>query len=208
MRVLRSEAKDPEEEALIAGLKAGDEAAYREAIARYSPQMIAAARSLVGTALAEDVVQDAWVTVLTKLDRFEGRAALSTWLIRIVSNRAISLLRARSREITPPSDDSGDPASNWFDPQGRWRTPPAAWDTASPEDLLSAGALQDCIDKHLALMPEQQRLALVMREIGQQSYDDICNELEVSASNVRVLLHRGRLRLMAMINAFHETGTC
>lgn len=203
----RPSAAASDESALVERLKYGGRDAYREAILRYSPKMLAAARAIVGPADAEDVVQDTWITVLDKVGQFEGRAALGTWLLRIVSNRAISHLRAHAREVSP-SDRDDEPQSPWFDDSGRWRAPPTAWSAGSPEELLSADALQDCIDKHLQLMPEQQRLVVVMRDIQQQSYDEICNELRVSASNVRVLLHRGRLRLMTMVNGFQETGKC
>lgn len=198
-----------DEHALLARLKIGDQEAFREAIVRFSPQMLGTARSIVGPAYAEDVVQDTWLVVLSKIDAFEGRAALSTWLATIVSNRAISYLRARFKEIDPmPASEEDSPGSDWFDAIGSWISPPTVWSAGSPEELLSADALQDCIDKHLDLMPDQQRLVLVMRDMQQRSYTDICNELEISPSNVRVLLHRGRLRLMNMVNGFQKSGTC
>jgi RNA polymerase sigma-70 factor (ECF subfamily) len=197
------------EHVLVARLKTGDQEAFREAVVRFSPQMLAIARSIVGPAQAEDIVQDSWLTFLSRIKRFEERAALATWLVRIVSNRAISHLRSRAREVSSTrSNEEGDPESVWFDESGRWATPPAVWSAGSPEELLSADELQDCIDKHLESMPDQQRLVLVMRDMQQLSFEDICNELGVSASNVRVLLHRGRLRLMNMVDGFQKTGTC
>jgi RNA polymerase sigma-70 factor (ECF subfamily) len=197
------------EHVLVARLKTGDQEAFREAILRFSPQMLAIARSIAGPAQAEDIVQDSWLTVLSRIKRFEERAALATWLVRIVSNRAISHLRSRAREVSPTQpNEERDPESAWFDESGRWATPPAVWSAGSPEELLSADELQGCIDKHLESMPDQQRLVLVMRDMQQLSFEDICNELGVSASNVRVLLHRGRLRLMNMVDGFQKTGTC
>lgn len=194
--------------ALTARLKAGSREAIREAILLYSPQMLARARSIVGPAYAEDVVQDAWLAVLNKIDGFEERAALGTWLLRIVSNRAISFIRSRARESGATPESEGAPESDWFDERGRWAAPPIAWHAGSPDDLLDAAALQDCLDKHLQLLPDQQRSVLVMRDMDQHSYEDICNELNLSASNVRVLLHRARMRLMKMVDGFQETGEC
>jgi RNA polymerase sigma-70 factor, ECF subfamily len=170
--------------------------------------MLAAARAIVGPAHAEDIVQDAWLTVFRQIDGFEHRAALGTWLQRIVSNRAISHLRAHAREVAPPAGDSPESDADWFDSAGSWANPPKAWDIAKPEDLLTAADLQDCIDKHLQLMPAAQREVIVMRDMQEQGFDAICNSLAVSASNARVLLHRARLRLMKMIDHFQETGTC
>lgn len=196
---------------LVRRLKAGDRNAYREAVTRYSPRMLGAARSIVGPDAAEDIVQESWVAVLTRLDGFEGRSALSTWLIRITTNRAISHLRATSRQVALGDTGDGEhaaPDAEWFDQRGRWVAAPAPWDAGTPEELLSAGALQACIDKHLALMPVNQRTVLVMRDLQQRPFGDICNELGISASNARVLLHRARLRLFDMINGYRKTGAC
>lgn len=197
-----------DEGALIDGLKAGDPDAFRAAIARHSPQMLATARAIAGGANAEDIVQDAWLAVLTRIEGFEGRSSLATWLNRIVTNRAISHLRASKREVENPAYDGGEPDADWFDTKGRWALTPARWDVDTPDALLSAHALQECIDKHLELMPENQRLVVTLRDMLQQDFDTICNALELSASNARVLLHRGRLRLTRMVDGFQETGTC
>jgi len=202
-------ADEANDDDLVARLKRGDQDAFRQAIVRFSPRMLATARAIVGPTCAEDVVQDSWLAVLNKIQGFEERSALTTWLVRIVSNRAVSHLRSQSREVNPsPAHDDEAAGSDWFDESGRWSTPPPSWSEGSPEDLLSAEALHDCLDKHLHLMPDQQRLVLVMRDMEQQSYTDICNEMGLSASNVRVLLHRGRLRLMNMVNGFQKSGTC
>lgn len=198
---------EPEQE-LVQRLKRGDREAYREAVERYSPRMLGTARRIVGPDHAEDIVQDAWISVLGSLDRFEGRSALGTWLIRITTNRAISHIRSNSRQVSLDTEADGAPNPDWFDERGRWATPPSMWEPGTPDELLSAELLQNCIEKHLQLMPENQRAVIVMRDMQQQSFEDICNELTLSASNARVLLHRGRLRLFDMINKFQKTGEC
>ncbi|MEQ8857384.1 MAG: RNA polymerase sigma factor [Pseudomonadales bacterium] len=199
----------PDDRALVARIRAGDEQAFRDAVVRYSPGMIATARAIVGAANAEDVVQEAWLAAFRQIGAFEHRAALGTWLQRVVTNRAISDLRRRAREIAPPDrGDRDDVAADWFDELGHWATPPPVWNSPGADELLEAAALRDCIDKHIDLMPDNQRLVLLMRDLQSESYDEICNKLNLSASNVRVLLHRGRTRLMKMINGYQETGTC
>ncbi len=197
------------EAALVAGLQAGSREAYREAVARYSGAMLAAARAIVGPAQAEDIVQEAWVTVFRQIKGFEQRASLATWLHRIVSNAAISHLRKSSREVLEADlAREEDASSEWFDEQGHWRSPPPDWGASSPEGLLTAAELAECFDKHLHKMPDKQRAVLVMRDMQDIAFDDICGALEVSATNVRVMLHRARLRLMEMVNHFQETGEC
>jgi RNA polymerase sigma-70 factor, ECF subfamily len=196
------------ERALVEALQAGHHAAFRVAVARYSPQMLARARSIVGPANAEDVVQETWLAAFRQIGNFEHRAALGTWLQSIVSNTAISLLRKRAREVSPPSYNDEEPEADWFDASGSWATPPSAWAVSSPEDLLMADALQDCIDKHLLLMSDTQREVLIKRDIQGEEFETICNDMTLSASNVRVLLHRARMRIMRMIEHFQETGSC
>lgn len=179
------------------------------AVSRYGGRMLAAARAIVGPTQAEDIVQEAWVTVFRQIHGFEQRSGLSTWLHRIVSNAAISHLRKSRREVLEADlsrDD--DPSSEWFDEKGSWRAPPPDWNEGSPESLLTAAELQNCFDKHLLQMAAGQRAVLVMRDMQDIPFDEICATLEISATNARVMLHRARARLMAMVNHFQETGRC
>ncbi|MFV2090176.1 MAG: sigma-70 family RNA polymerase sigma factor [Pseudomonadales bacterium] len=124
------------------------------------------------------------------------------------SNRAISHLRSHSREVSEVVVDDESSMSDWFDTAGSWIEPPTRWHADSPDALLEAEELQNCLDKHLRILPENQQRVLMLRDIQQLALDDICNELDISASNARVLLHRGRTRLMDMVNHFKETGSC
>ena len=198
--------KKEDETLLIEGLRSGRREPFELAVTRYSGAMLATARAIAGPANAEDIVQDAWLTVFERIGSFEQRASFNTWLQRIVANRAISYVRSRSREVSQPGEDPS--ASDWFDANGSWTLPPTVWHGDSPDALLAAEELQDCIDKHLLDMPDNQRSVLVLRDMQQMQFEEICNELDLSASNVRVLLHRGRTRLMKMVNRFEETGSC
>jgi RNA polymerase sigma-70 factor (ECF subfamily) len=197
-----------DEAALVAGLKARDRDAFRHAVERYSGRLLAVARAIAGPAQAEDVVQETWLTVFQRIDGFEERAALATWLQRIVTNRAISVTRSRSREVLQADGEAAAPDADWFDDRGHWERTPPRWEFGSPDALLAADDLEDCIDQHLLLMPDNQRRLVVLRDMQQRSFDEICNELGLSASNARVLLHRGRVRLMRMVDRFRETGAC
>ena len=197
-----------DETALITALRARRHDAFQVAVARYSAAMRATARAIVGSTTADDVVQDAWLVVFERIDAFEQRASFATWLQRIVANRAISYLRSRAREPSTPAANDDAFAAGRFDAAGSWSVPPLAWDADSPEALLAAEALQECIDKHLLEMSDNQRSVLVLRDMQAMPFNEICNELNLTASNVRVLLHRARMRLMQMVNHFEETGSC
>ncbi len=200
--------KREDETSLIKGLHSGRRESFQLAVTRYSGAMLATARAIAGPANAEDVVQDAWLTVFERIDSFEGRSSFKTWLQRIVVNRAISDLRSRSREVSQTGTEEDVSVSDWFDATGSWASPPTGWHGDSPDALLAAEDLQNCIDKHLQEMPDNQRSVLVLRDMQQMEFEEICNELNLSASNARVLLHRGRMRLMKMVNHFEETGSC
>ena len=102
---------EPDEAELLLRLQQGDAQAFRQAVTFYSPQMLATARRIAGSADAEDLVQESWLAVFKQIGGFEGRSKLSTWLCRIVSNRAISSLRNKPKEQSLSTDEGPDPAA-------------------------------------------------------------------------------------------------
>lgn len=172
--------------------------------------LIALAVPIVGASEAEEVVQNAWVKAYQAIDRFEGRSKIRTWLSRIVINEAKMQLRSRRREILQSDyDDRGDDAmADRFDDRGHWAHPPAAWSDDAPEALLSSRTLQDCLGALFERMPDNQRIVLELRDSDGMSFDDICNDLAISASNARVLLHRARAQLYQLVDHYQETGEC
>lgn len=197
---------------LIDRLIAGDERAFCTLINRYHSLLLTIARAIIGDAFAEDVVQEAWLAVHKHIPSFERRSSLKTWIITIVSNEAKSRLRRESRHVSLEQLDGETPGSyldgNNFKADGHWKNPTPSWDNESPDALLEEKQLQGCIAKALSVLPPTQKAAFVLRDLEQQSFDDICNILQISASNVRVLVHRARLALMQVIDHYQETGTC
>lgn len=198
------------QQVLIERLKNRDSAAYQHAVRSYSPGMLAVARFYLNDAAsAEEVVQDCWVTVIEAIRQFEGRSGLKTWLHRFVANRCKNQLRTSRREVTTDFCEQLDPQlTDRFKTSGRWRVPPRLRFQDSAEALLETEALSDCLDKHLSALPETQRSALILYEAHAHASEDVCNILDVSASNLRVLLHRARQKVLLMVEAFQETGEC
>ena len=96
--------------ALVAALRSGDETAFMMLVERYQPAMLRIARMYVSThAVAEDVVQDAWVGVLKGLDGFEGRSSLRTWIFRILVNTAKTRGQREARSLPFSSVWAADP---------------------------------------------------------------------------------------------------
>lgn len=202
---------DAEESALIAALMDKQEAAFRAVIRQYQPAMLHLARGIVGDKIADEVVQEAWFSMMRALPRFEGRSSLKTWLLTIVSNEAKSRLRRENRNVSLEAMTAEDPNfAARFDDAGHWRAGevPVDWSGDSPEALLTSDELRDCLELTIAALPELQGATLRLREQQGYALSDICNILEVSESNVRVLLHRARNRVFATIEHFEETGEC
>ena len=172
--------------------------------------MMAVARAIIGESLADEVVQEAWVSIYRSLGKFEGRSSLKTWILTITANEAKSRLRKENRMVSLDSmlEDSGGVMPDRFGEDGHWSRPPVSWHEDTPEALLDNQQLLECIDKIMGQLPEQQRAALSLKEMKGISLDEICNILGISSSNVRVLLHRARHRLFEHIDHFQETGKC
>ncbi|VAW86160.1 RNA polymerase sigma factor RpoE [hydrothermal vent metagenome] len=201
----------PDDEQLISGLLKKDQATYLIVVKHYQHTMVNLARSIIGDAFAEEVVQESWLSMAKGLDKFERRSSFKTWLMRIVANAAKSRLRRESRQLHLGEytlDNSPLINPQRFNSRGHWESPPNRWESDDPEALLSSQQLGDCLDKTIEKLPHQQRAALNMYEQQELPSREICNLLEISESNLRVLLHRARNRIRNMIEIFHQEGTC
>lgn len=200
----------PADADLLPRLLSGEQGAYREMIQAYQGAMRAVAYAIVGNRHADEVVQDAWLAVVRNLEGFQQRSSLKTWLLTIVANTARSRLKQNRREVLlddlpAPHGTVGD---SRFAEDGHWATAPFAWHQDSPEALLTEEELRQCLEKTLLSLSDLQRSVLLLRERQGLELEEICNLLEVSLSNVRVLLHRGRLKVFATLEHFEETGQC
>jgi RNA polymerase sigma-70 factor, ECF subfamily len=186
---------------LLQRLLAGEKGAFRALVLNHHTAMTRFARAIVGDASAEEVVQEAWLKVVGALPRFELRSSLRSWLLRIVRNEAINRLRKEARE---PATEHDDALEERYNPDGNWRSPPAIWSADTPEALLAAKDMKAIIDKALDEMPTRQRAVLTLKGVEGLSFEDVGSILEISASNARVLLHRGRRRLWSAIDDYQK----
>jgi len=197
----------PSDDELIPLLLAGDEKAYQMVVTAYHGMMVNLARNIVGAAIADEVAQDAWVSVMRALPKFERRSSLKTWILRIVCNTAKSRLRRESRTINldDPLDESIPMISDsHFDDRGHWQNPPNVWSASTPEEFIASDQLQEIINNALNHLPPLQRTVLMMREMQGQDMETICKILEVSESNARVLLHRARSQVREAIDNYYR----
>ncbi|HWQ15490.1 MAG TPA: sigma-70 family RNA polymerase sigma factor [Roseiflexaceae bacterium] len=230
MEMVREPAEDPgggrpaggptlsaEDAQLLEALRAGDEAAFARLVARYQPMMLRLALVFVPSrAVAEEVVQDAWIGVLQGLRRFEGRSSLKTWMFRILTNRARTRGEREGRTLsfadlaaaeTEHDEPAVDPGAFWPPdhpqwPNG-WVSYPARWDHL-PEDRALSAELQAVIREAIDALPPSQRTVITMRDVGGWASDEVCNALGISESNQRVLLHRARVKVRRAIEQYQS----
>jgi RNA polymerase sigma-70 factor (ECF subfamily) len=193
-----------DETALIARLRSGDEAAFESLVADLYPSMLAVARGYVRSrAVAEEVVQESWLGVLKGLDRFEARSSLRTWVLRIVANvaRTRAVREARSVPMSTFEVEGYEPAvgpERFRGPDdpfpGHWRSYPTDW-RRLPEERLTSLETLEVVRAAIEELPEAQRLVITMRDVAGASSEEVCDALDVSAGNQRVLLHRARARV-------------
>ncbi len=182
---------------LLARLRDGDEEAFVTLVARYQQPMLRVARAYVPSrAIAEEAVQDTWMGVVKGIERFEGRAAFKTWLFRILINRARSAGVREQRHTTNEPYHAVDPIR--FDDSGQWADPVEPW-TEDSESRLDAAAWRPALQSGLEDLPPRQRQVVVLRDMEGLSGDEVCELLEISAGNQRILLHRGRARLREIL---------
>jgi RNA polymerase sigma-70 factor, ECF subfamily len=193
-----------DEQTLLRGLRAGDEQAFELLLDRHDGAMRRVARSFLRTPSAvEEVVAETWLAVVKGLDSFEGRSSLQTWLFRILVNRARTRAVRDARQITFSSlEDDEHPAvdPSAFGEDGRWRSAPSRLEF-DPETRLLSGELRGELVSAIDGLPDQQRVVVTLRDVVGLSAAEVCEMLEITEVNQRVLLHRGRARCRAVLAA-------
>jgi RNA polymerase sigma-70 factor (ECF subfamily) len=191
--------------AVLERLLAGDEAAFSELVAMYHGSLIRLALTFVGDrGAAEDVVQETWLGVIKGLRSFERRSSLKTWIFRILVNRGRTRA-ARDRRLVNFSalgepDESPSDLIDRFSANGRWIHPPPKWQEANPEDLLVRREVVTCLEEAIASLPPNQRSVMTLRDLEGVDAANVCNILDISETNQRVLLHRARTKVRAMVD--------
>jgi RNA polymerase sigma-70 factor (ECF subfamily) len=153
-------------------------------------------------AVAEDVVQDAWIGVLRGIDRFEGRSSLKTWLFRIVANTAKTRGVREARSI--PFASLGDDSEGGVDPDrflGSGERFPGHW-AVPPEGRVLAAEAMGVIERAIDTLPPAQRAVITLRDIQGLSSEEVRNALDLTETNQRVLLHRARSKVRSALEEY------
>jgi RNA polymerase sigma-70 factor, ECF subfamily len=204
----------PDDRALVDRLRAGDEGTFLRIVEKNHRAMVRAAMGYVSSeGVAEEVVQEAWIGILQGLDKFEGRCPLRAWMFRILVN--CSKMRggreARSVPFTALESESSEgerrPVESFRPPDdprwpGHWAQAPERW---TDERLADAEALVR-IKAEIEKLPPNQRQVITLRDIQDWDSAEVCEALEISEANQRVLLHRARTRVRQALAGWATEG--
>jgi RNA polymerase sigma-70 factor (ECF subfamily) len=192
---------------LVHSLQTGDEAVFAAMVERYHPSLVRLALSFVRErSVAEEVAQETWLAVLQGIGRFEQRSSFQTWLFRILTNRAKTRGQREARSVPMsslgPDPDSEEPSvdPDRFRPPdapqwpGGWAEPPRSWGD-NPEQRLLASETRALILDRIASLPTGQRAVITLRDIEGLSAEEVCNVLDLTDTNQRVMLHRARSKV-------------
>jgi len=194
------------DEETLAALRNGDERVFVELVQQHQALMLrVASRYVRSRTVAEEVVQETWLGVLNELERFEGRASVKTWIFRILVNRAISRAQREGRTVPFSSVSDDEPAvdPDRFRPAGD--PYPGGWKRFPdplPEQRLLERETLAMIEAAIGELPDRQQLVIVMRDIEGWSAEEVCQSLEISEANQRVLLHRARSKVRSCLESY------
>jgi RNA polymerase sigma-70 factor (ECF subfamily) len=171
------------DDALIAECLRGDEDAFRLLVERHRPRLHAlAAGILQDSDQASDAVQEAFLKAYSALGEYRGRGIFGAWMRRILVNQCLSLLRQRHAYLSLEDLDS--------EVVSHERT---------PEEQAVADSEMDRIRRAMGRLPAHYRTALVLRVVEDLTYREIAQLLSVPESTVETWIHRGRLRMRALL---------
>lgn len=192
----RPAAPDPSDAELLAGLRAGDDAAFERLVRLHTGRMLAVARRFLPVEDdARDAVQDAFLSAFRAIDRFEGEAKLSTWLHRIVVNACLMKLRSRRRRPEARIEDM----LPGFLEDGHFDQPVAQWQR-SADVLLESDETRKLVREAIQALPDNYRTVLLLRDIEGHDTETTAKELDMSVAAVKTRLHRARQALRSQLD--------
>jgi RNA polymerase sigma-70 factor, ECF subfamily len=200
-----------DETTLIAALRSGDEAAFARLVDQHTPSVLRVARGYVPShEIAEEVVQETWIALLKGVAKFEGRSSLRTWLFTVMINiakaRGIRERRDADAAMLAFAGGTVDPARfrTGDDPwPGHWKEgeePSPFPDT--PEGSVLGNELVDIARRELDKLPERQRTVVTLRDMRGFDSAEVCELLDITMANQRVLLHRGRAAVRQVLDDY------
>jgi RNA polymerase sigma-70 factor (ECF subfamily) len=172
----------------VAGLRRRDPDALKAVVDQHARRLYRAARGMGFSVEAEDLAQDVFMTFISSIERFEGRAQVGTWLFGILHHKVQERRRSRTREdLNDPIDTVFE---SQFDARGSWLRPPVA-----PDQQVSSHEAGEAIQRCLEGLPLLQREVFMLRQVEELSAADVSKILAQTVTHIGVLFHRARARL-------------
>jgi len=175
---------------LIAQAAAGDLDAFNVIVERYQRSVYYASWGILRDQMqAEDATQDTFIRAWNAIKSFQGDNA-RPWLLRIATNRSLDLIRQRTRQATGSLDEQ------IAEQEPRWSTlsPPA-----TPEREAEKHELSDLLEKAIAVLPEDQRVAIVLSDVMGYDYSEIAEATDAAIGTIKSRISRGRNRLRSIL---------
>ena len=198
---------------LVKALCTRDVDTFTHLIDRYHAPLVRIARMYVpNNEVAEEAVQETWLTVIQGIDRFEQRSSLKTWLYGILVNiaraRGVKEHRSIPYAATAMSSDELAVDRRRFKHFGRfagaWKRPPNEW--PEPEQRVLDAEMLDVVHAAADRLPPAQREVLTLRDILGWNAAEVCAALDVTDANQRVLLHRARSKVRGALERYYDKG--
>ncbi|HXU81550.1 MAG TPA: sigma-70 family RNA polymerase sigma factor [Polyangia bacterium] len=180
------------ERLLIARLRQREEAAFNEVVRLHGDKVFNLVLRMVGTrAEAEDIAQEVFVTVFKSIETFRGESKFTTWLLRIAANHSKNRIKYLARRSTDKNGLEGAPEASLAD-QGK---APVQAHFDAPDAMLEAAELETLMQEAIAKLDEEHRLLVVLRDIEELSYEEICEITGLPEGTLKSRLHRARMAL-------------
>lgn len=184
---------------LVEKYKSGDATAFDLLVEKYLNNVYGIAFSIVRNSEdAYDLAQDAFVKLFQKLETFKGDSRFYTWLYRITYNLCIDFVRKRRMKTVSIDEQDKLPADQIVSFSSKT--------SETPGEELDRKELNEMIEKCLAQLPENQRAAIILRDIKGCSYTEIAEILEVSEGTVMSRLYYARKKMAELLEPYCSTG--
>ena len=180
------------ERLLIARLRQREEQAFNEVVRLHQDKVFNLVLRMVGTrAEAEDIAQEVFVTVFKSIETFRGESKFTTWLLRIAANHSKNRIKYLARRSTDKNGLDAAPEASLAD-QGK---APVQAHFDAPDKMLEAAEMETLMQEAIATLDEEHRLLIVLRDIEELSYEEICEITGLPEGTLKSRLHRARMAL-------------
>ena len=181
---------------LVAALKRGDRRAFSRLVKLYQDKIYSLCFRILGSSSeAQEVAQEVFVTVFRRVGSFRGASKLSTWIYRIATNHALNRSKYLRRRKVPQTTSLDDPTRQAHQPEALTQVP-------RPDEWLAARQLEAYVHDQLASLDDDQRTALVLRDMEGLSYQEICEITGEHMGTIKSRLHRARMHMKRALDAW------